>query len=146
MALHPLYIKKASAAEKSEVLGCFQELLSEQALKGQILHLVVTFTLKLRLSPTSSGRFAFSITLICTKGPWPVEVDGPEANRKRTLRPSSLNHLIGSTRPFGCAALKAQVSLELPLCYQHSAKITPILAAASWPVCSTVQSFGTAKP
>ena len=40
-----------------------------------------------------------------------VEIDGPEANTKRTLRPSGLNHAVGSVRPFGCAALKARVSL-----------------------------------
>ena len=36
----------------------------------------------------------------------------------------------GSARPFGCAALKARFSLYLPLRYLHSAKITPLLAAA----------------
>ena len=70
-----------------------------------------------RLNPTSSGRFtlAFFIALICTKG---------------------------SARPFGCTALKSRVSLYQPLCYLRSAKITPILAANSWSVRSTVQSFG----
>ena len=75
-------------------------------IQGRILRLVVAFTLLLRLSSTSSGRFAFPITFIWTKDPfkdhqrspsagwsisdclyWPVEVDGPEANTKRTLRP-----------------------------------------------------------
>ena len=48
----------------------------------------------------------------------------------------------GSAHPLCRAALKAWVSLFLPLRYLRSAKITPILAAASWPARSIVQSFG----
>ena len=48
----------------------------------------------------------------------------------------------GSACSFGHAALKARVSLSLPLRCLRSVKITLILPAASWPVRSTVLSFG----
>ena len=70
-----------------------------------------TNRLATRLNPTSSGRFTL------------------------------LFYRIGSARPFGCAALKARVSLYLPLRYLRSAKTTPILAVPPWLVRSTVQSF-----
>ena len=67
-----------------------------------------TNRLATRLNPTSCGRFTlFVFASICTKG---------------------------SACPSGHAALKAQVSLQLPLRYLRSAKITLILTAASWPV------------
>ena len=40
-----------------------------------------------------------------------VEADSPEANTERTLKPPGLNHSVSSVRPFGCAVLKAQVSI-----------------------------------
>ena len=127
------YMKRASAAKNSEVP--VDALRGHSAPRGRILryrgciHLAATsngrFTplffstnrLATRLNPTSNGRFTllFFIALICTKG---------------------------SARPFGCAALKARVSLQIPLRYLRGAKITPILTTTTWPVRSTVQSFG----
>ena len=39
-----------------------------------------------------------------------VEVDGPDTNTKKILRPAGLNHF-DRFRSFGCEALKVRVSL-----------------------------------
>ena len=79
----------------------------QRSSQGWVLLLVIVFALPQGWIPlVVVVAFAFprspSADWSISDGPYRlVEANGPEVNMKRTLRPSGLNHSVGSVRPFG---------------------------------------------